>query len=135
MNIQQEKMDQRVKQLWVDELRNGGHEQGTGYLKRQHPGNDTPEYCCLGILCEIAVREGVIAPAVASAFEAWVDTIYSYEGGENKLLPRDVQRWAGLEGADVKVELTDDEGPRFLAGINDTGIPFTVIADLIEKQL
>jgi hypothetical protein len=44
-----------VKAEWLKELRSGNYAQGSGYLRLSNG-----EFCCLGILCEIAVKQGVI---------------------------------------------------------------------------
>ena len=47
-------MNKEVKKKWVDALRSGEYAQGRSSLR------DHDEYCCLGVLCELAVKEGVI---------------------------------------------------------------------------
>ncbi len=47
-------MDTAIKAEWVDALRSGDYAQGGGVLRR---GNN---FCCLGVLCDIAVKHGVI---------------------------------------------------------------------------
>jgi hypothetical protein len=135
MTDQDTKMDPRIKALWVHELRDGGHEQGAGVLRRLEPDKANPEYCCLGILCEIAVREGVIEPPVPG-HEDHIETVFYYGGEDTNLLPRVVMKWAGLYVDDPKVDahsIGRDEV--YLAGLNDAGVPFTEIAQLIEEQL
>ena len=57
-------MKQEIKQQWITALRSGNYPQGRGYLRRID--DDGKEgYCCLGVLCELAVNAGVILPAVA----------------------------------------------------------------------
>lgn len=41
------------KDLWIKALRSGEYKQGRGTLKFTL-SNKEPEYCCLGVLCEIA---------------------------------------------------------------------------------
>lgn len=41
-------MNRKIKQKWLNALRSGNFQQGTGKL-RDSNGN----YCCLGVLCEI----------------------------------------------------------------------------------
>lgn len=48
----------QARELWCDELESGKWKQGTGQLARE---TDTgTEYCCLGVACELAIREGII---------------------------------------------------------------------------
>jgi hypothetical protein len=53
-----EKMNPRIKDLWIDALQSGHYEQGTGKLR-----NKWDEFCCLGVLCNIHAQEN---PEVAS---------------------------------------------------------------------
>ena len=46
-------MHQEVKQQWVTALRSGEYAQGNGHLRKDD------EYCCLGVLCDIAVKAAV----------------------------------------------------------------------------
>jgi len=43
--------DQEVKTLWLNALRSGEYIQGHGALCRNN--SNGPEYCCLGVLCEV----------------------------------------------------------------------------------
>ena len=54
-------MKQEVKDEWVTALRSGDYKQGEGML-RQVLDDNTEAYCCLGVLCEIAVKHQVIPP-------------------------------------------------------------------------
>lgn len=40
-------MDAKLKAKWIEALRSGEYEQGTGYLEKDGC------YCCLGVLCAI----------------------------------------------------------------------------------
>lgn len=42
------KLPKDVRTAWLEALRGGKYEQGTGLLK-----NDEGRYCCLGVLCEV----------------------------------------------------------------------------------
>lgn len=46
-------MDEKVKQEWLDALRSGHFSQGKETLRR-HDEDGMYEFCCLGVLCEIA---------------------------------------------------------------------------------
>lgn len=46
-------MDQRIKQLWLVALRSGKYEQGKRFLRAGE------QYCCLGVLCDLAATEKV----------------------------------------------------------------------------
>lgn len=89
-------MKQDIKNRWINALLSGEYTQGTGYLHRISGGKS--EFCCLGVLCDLAAREGVVAAVRGRA--AWddddaVETV-SYDGAPS-ILPSAVKEWAGLE--------------------------------------
>jgi len=140
-------MDARIKSKWVEYLRDGTRTQGTNML-RDEEGNQ----CCLDVLCEIAVEEGVIKPPVL--FGGLY--IYSWAGtdkygnartlSEVGVLPKPVMEWAGLIHASpyVMIPAHEDEYGYVeaetievtLDEVNDSyGYSFEMISDLIEEQL
>jgi hypothetical protein len=155
-------MNQDVKKMWLEALRSGEYEQTKGKLHRTEVDDVDEEegitvgYCCLGVLCDLAVKEGVAerrtGPYGREEFgDFQTDDIY---GGltSDAVLPRRVMEWAGLSDANPDVELstfpdlhakvmeTDAymRGPRekaSLATINDAGGTFPEIADVIEAVL
>lgn len=120
-------MNPEVKTLWVNALRSGDYEQGTHVLRRNATEAETiSEYCCLGVLCELAVKANIIPEARYDGF------YYTYGVTDDKhsaYLPRIVMRWAGL----------NDENPVCgtdnLVTLNDGGYSFEQIADAIEANL
>lgn len=108
------KTKKQARRLWIDALRSGKYKWGVGVLQPS-PGH----FCCLGVLCEIAIKHGVIAD-------------YRKNGG---LLPDEVQDWVGLTQNDGTFGII---GPtrRELTTINDEAQrnPFKRIANLIEKE-
>ena len=124
-------MDAQVKAGWVAALRSGEYEQGTGSLR-----NSCGKYCCLGVLCELAVKAGIIPPP-----ELILDS-GNYAYGEEKnvgYLPFKVRAWAGLDSMNPAVcgpsGAVYGDGRYGLAGHNDMGESFNQIADLIEQDL
>lgn len=145
-------MDPEIKAEWIAELRNPEAKQGTGVL-RDADGSR----CCLGVLCDIAVKHGVIPEPewsdvvpVAAEYEDWSGTVRipaSYTP------PDKVVVWSGIPNCNPLINLTPELAERVraagswvrvnhdtgyrssLAGINDAGIPFAEIAQLIEDQL
>ncbi|HSV40043.1 MAG TPA: hypothetical protein VLI04_14890, partial [Nocardioidaceae bacterium] len=90
-------MNPEVKQKWVDRLRSGQDVQTQGTLKRmrQVECDDRPAgLCCLGVLCEVAVAEGVIPPATVHG--EW--HIGNY-GGDVASLPHAVVKWAETDSS------------------------------------
>jgi hypothetical protein len=113
-----------VKALWLTALRSGEYEQGSQRLRR---ADNT--YCCLGVLCDIAVKAGVIPEPETPGFRD------SYEYGVNSntaFLPDEVARWADVD----RFGQFTSNGQHFdLAQSNDDGATFETIANLIEKHL
>jgi hypothetical protein len=112
----------RVKALWLAALRSGKFKQG----KRRLRIGD--QHCCLGVLCEIAVEEGIVERVQDSFTE-----MYAYRGKgsgyeESSILPFPVAEWAGL-GVNPRA------GEEVLAALNDRGVTFAAIADIIERDL
>lgn len=119
-----------VRDEWISDLRSGEIPQGDGALRK---GDNR---CCLGVLCDQAVRKGVIPPPTISHGET-----YEY-AGESGLLPPKVAEWAGLDGEDVRINFDggydrSHEGRvgTYLSSANDFGWSFAEIADEIERQL
>ncbi len=116
-------MDAAVKQLWVVALRSGAYRQGVGALKVG------PAYCCLGVLCDLfgtAEDGGGFWGPPDYEGEAFV--VPNCEP-EQMALPGPVMRWAGLTGCDPML------GNNVASQLNDSGVTFGDIADLIEANL
>lgn len=150
-------MNPDVKKLWVDQLNNPELKQGKGQLR-----DDNDNFCCLGVLCDLAQMHGVIPQAVMK-FDSEQVEASAIRNGENYYvygseragfsLPSEVMKWAGLDEADPHIGMTDEEveqmlGKEFysvtwdgdyhgpsLAGMNDEGVPFTSIALVIDRKL
>jgi hypothetical protein len=107
------------RQLWVKELREGGHTQGRGALL--HKGR----FCCLGVACLVYEREtGNSLPRNNEGEFLAASLIGQYQV---------VSEWLGLEH---KSGLFTRDGtlPTSLAAINDRGKSFAEIADIIESE-
>ena len=111
-------MNKDIKKKWVDALRSGEYKQGKGQLR-----NSKGEFCCLGVLCDLAVKEGIVKEL------AECDVFY-YDG-DTLTPPPSVKEWAGSD-----LECLDIEGEgefEFYAELNDyDDLTFDQIADLIE---
>ncbi len=131
-------MRQEVKEKWLAALRSGNYTQAQGRLR---VGDS---FCCLGVLCDLAIADGV---AIRWGEEvAWGEGIVpivprEYPEGEDLLnlsvLPDIVIEWAGLPeytgNPDLRYEY-QDENRVALAVLNDNGFTFEQIADLIETH-
>jgi hypothetical protein len=95
-----------------------------GYLDEE----GVERFCCLGVLCELAVEAGVLERADVPDS---VDTVFEYgEAAAQDLLPDEVLYWAGLTSM-----ANPTLGEFSAAGWNDNGSTFAEIADLIEEHL
>lgn len=102
---------EKARRLWVRALRSGKYGWGKEGL---HPKDG--KFCCLGVLCEVAIKQGVI-------------TSYAHNDGTLSNYP-EVLGWVGLQ---------DDSGDFYdgdLTKINDEAKrnPFKKIANLIENN-
>jgi hypothetical protein len=145
------KLDPEVKAKWVAALRSGDYRQGRGALATRLP--DGVEYCCLGVLMEIAAEAGV-TDRQESGYRATVD----WDDAVGTSAPnRRIGRWAtGQEPGDRRAhvsELNEAWDPLVanphaisarikngeyirLSGLNDHAMyTFDQIADVIEEQL
>lgn len=119
------KMDKKIKKRWVAALRSGKYKQGKGALH-----NRQNEFCCLGVLCELAVEDGVIPSPRLSGDH------YLYEL-KHGFPPKSVREWAGeVFGEDGDPDVpTTDEPYRTLSSMNDGGASFEEIAKVIQRRL
>lgn len=121
-------MDPDIKKEWLEDLRSGTIKQGKGALE-----NSEGEQCCMGVLCNIAVRHGVITKRIHYCS---THIIFGVGGSDihTGTLPAAVIKWAGLSmnrAADNPIVEN-----KHLSHYNDAlGYSFEQIADLIERGL
>ena len=122
----EEEMKTDIKTEWLSALRSGEYPQGKYNLSNRG------EFCCLGVLCEIAVKHGIL-DRFPSRSESGVVT-YGKKGTvkEAHKLPDAVLKWAGID--DAWGEYSTDEYTVTLSGYNDYGKTFNEIADIIEEH-
>ena len=130
-----------VIEKWVEALESDEYEQVTGRLKR-NTNSGVVGYCCLGVLCELAVKEKVIAPGQSYRLGEWgvtgeraTELIYHFDGAEMSL-PSHVANWAEVGTTDpVLYEKTDEGRVGHRASIwnDDYGYDFHQIAQLIRN--
>lgn len=126
-------MDSVIRDQWADALESGEYPQGNGALGRKGK-DDITKYCCLGVLCELAVKAGVIQSFQGLGGD---DSAISYGTSTYRtasLPSREVMRWAGLDANNPMVDYDDDH--QSLAELNDSGtLDFPEIAKLVRTQL
>lgn len=105
------KMNPEVKVKWLAALESGEYRRGTGQLLNKDKSDpDANGYCCLGVLCDLAIKEGIRKQPVPQPMNSKSPQINTSEGMRRGVyLPPKVQKWAGLTG----------EAESRLAAIND----------------
>jgi hypothetical protein len=108
-----------TKQEWINALRSGRYEQGSGSLRV----GDT--FCCLGVLCDLtssgAWELRSEAPGMSQHF-VWSELYVGFASIE------DVAEVLGLD------EDTANEAQSMLASCNDRGSTFEEIAEILETH-
>lgn len=101
-------------QEWVDALRSGEYRQTRSVLR------DAAGYCCLGVACDLATTHG---------YGKWHGNYFGSYGSDlhAATLPIDFARYLGITSIGDRPEY-----PAPLGDLNDQGISFVEIADIIE---
>jgi hypothetical protein len=126
-------MNPEIKALWIEALRSGEYQQGKDQLKSAEG-----KYCCLGVLCDLARKEGL------GEWRPNSDGFGAPTGGNEFVASRDEldARWSSLPTAVADWAGTSHDPVVFgglstssLANLNDTGMSFEDIADVIESEM
>lgn len=137
-------MDAEKKAQWVAALRSGEYKQTAGVLYRTVGGMDPFDYpvgyCCLGVLTDLAVKDGVGEWSRTADCATHVHSL----GHNDYVLPTSVAEWCdfGWPGdkscQEGRIELPDadrtGETALFLTGLNDDDpyMDFEKIADMVD---
>src|SRR5215469_11819332 len=113
-------MNKEIKSKWTAALRSGEYEQGIGSLCLAGV-NGSKKYCCLGVLCDLAVKDGVIPEPEHTEPNPGIGTYYHKYGeeGATALLPFEVTSWAGLNDGSPEVLADNEFGHESLTMLND----------------
>lgn len=144
-------MKPEIKEMWVKALRSGEYEQGTHQLVGDN------KYCCLGVLCDIARKCGIVEIREATDNMGITHLFYGTPeeyniphksnvdiGPKYEVLPKSVMEWSGLDLNNPELNIRDDDEdwrnngpyPVPMSELNDEfGYGFHRLANLIEKQL
>lgn len=126
-------MNPEIKAQWVAALRSGEYEQG----KRALSVNN--QYCCLGVLCDLAEKAGVVE-STTDTIEDPTDPFGDHRvpvkfygrNSASSFLPKEVVDWS--EADDGIVDVSTPDGHFGLHILNDQGNTFAEIADFIEQD-
>ncbi len=121
-HIEVEVVNPDIKKLWVDALRSGEYPQGRYSLSKNG------RYCCLGVLCDLAVKADVVPHPTPDEYG------YARYSGQKSGLPDEVIDWAGLRHNSRPDRVMTASGET-LSVLNDGWSSFSEIADIIEEQL
>lgn len=119
-----DRMDPEVKTLWLQALKSGNYKQTVGAL------NNSSGYCCLGVLCDVAVKQNLAEWESAWAHRGLSKGIRDQHPNRGEyvftsMLPPKIDVWAGI--------------PEFKCGaliqINDHSDDFTDAIKYIEENL
>lgn len=120
------KMKPEIKAAWIQALRSGDYVQSQGHLA------NSSGHCCLGVLCELAVKAGIVTKIDGA--NAYFESVENPSDNDNCYLPLVVQAWSGLGSRNPYIAFIG--GDSTLGGINDSGdADFNGIANLVEEQL
>ena len=124
-------MNQELKMLWIDALRSGDYKQGRAVLRSQ---ND--EFCCLGVLCDLSGGEWSGTDQNAYSFKPASPDGLEQTSSVHYLPPQvryDAELPNSFGGCGDIILLNGNSVA--LASLNDSGLSFSQIADLIENRL
>lgn len=108
-------MKKSIMKKWVAALRSGEFKQIKGRLETSN-GN-----CCLGVLCNLALIEGVCDFTKGEDINFYDD--------RSGLLPPSVMEWAKIKSNNGIIP-----NKYYLTTLNDEGYSFNEIADIIEEN-
>lgn len=108
-------MKLEIKNLWTKALRSGEFPQTSKKLEQNG------SYCALGVLAALAMLEGQCTYAPGGRFD-----------NKRISLSHNIMNWAEIH--DSLCQFEDDSGDSFtIAELNDNGMNFADIADVIDK--
>ena len=124
-------MKKEVAEKWMETLRSGEYKQTTGKLANV----ERTEHCCLGVLCELAIKEGVdVEVSVRLDEDDGDDKFYTEFDKETGHPPDSVRKWAGMGSPSGRLYQPAYDEDTSLASLNDRNWSFKQIADVIEKH-
>jgi hypothetical protein len=129
-------MKETIAKKWVQALRSGRYKQGKDLLKKITKKQE--RHCCLGVLCDLYNKEQKLKnkPPIKQKIERDISNRYDVVrfGTTAELLPTTVRRWAGVKTSDGMILFEDYIRRDSLSSLNDQGVTFKSIANLIEKH-
>lgn len=122
-----------IAEQWTAALRSGDYTQTKSYLNKDNT------FCCLGVLCDLAEKAGIVKKTSEGCDEGCCPVLYTAvdDDGDSSsyALPLAVREWSGINS--LEGELTHKvDNYACLISINDSGnYTFDDIADIIENAV
>ncbi len=118
-------MNKEIKEKWIAALRSNEYKQGHNRLRRFGE-----EYCCLGVLCDLAVKEGIAKWSDGDDEDSIrIESLDRLEKSTANLI-NSVKDWAGFSHPYASGEEV------VLIRLNDTAkLTFKEISDVIESSM
>ena len=124
-------MERKIAERWAKALRSGEYVQGHSSnlrVERIRKCKSFVTYSALGVLCELAIKDGVGMMVVSTRTgDAYLQT---YDG-MRKTLPKVVMDWAGIRTVRGEVAF---RGVDYLYEMGLDGRLFMDMADVVEKN-
>lgn len=122
--------DTRVMQLWVDALESGEYPQTQGTLHRTKSSEALPAaFCCLGVLCEVAIQDGVPVDREQMEFRTRYSSTENDWDSDTAELPEVVYSWAGFDRGSPTIA-----GTSFVEMNDSCKYSFADIAQVIREE-
>ena len=116
-------MKKEIAGKWIEALRSGKYTQGKNFLNKNNK-----YFCCFGVLCELALSEGLHIPKVPESYSSNCEKSLIYKYDYNiQFLPVSVKKWAGINTSDPA--LAEE-----MISMNDQNSSFDKIADFIHAN-
>ena len=120
-------MKKRVANKWIKALKSGEYKQTTGHMTvTDFMG--TSSFCCLGVLTNLYVEENGLKGFTVDEKDDWIKRDGVNDEGEGKL-NNAVIKWSGMKSSTGRL------GKGSLSDMNDSGISFNFIANLIKDNV
>ena len=113
-------MNKKVKETWIKALKSGEFKQGKGYLESDG------KYCALGILSLLSLVEGQCTYNQVDGLGRFDNKRYT--------LSYNTLTWAGMDLEDFKADVLTEGELTSIADLNDRGLSFQKLAQIIDQK-
>ena len=125
-------MKPEIKEMWIEALLSDDYQQGKHHLCQDN-NDGSKSWCCLGVLTDLAIKNGVDID-----MERFLDdsNVYTFDN-ESETLPLAVREWSGIDTGSGGYSCPyddEDELSCSLAEDNDSGLTFEELVDIIREH-